>query len=216
MTIEHHPSDATLAEYAAGTLDAGSRLVVGTHVVKCQQCRRAVQQFEGVGGALLAELPPTPMQPDALAKTLSRLDEAPAEDAATAAAHAAHDDMPWLPDGLRNREFGPWRWIGIGVEQRSVKVAGADSARVFLLRAKPGVKLPVHVHTGIERTQVLAGAFIHDGGRFGAGDFDDAEGDVEHNPRVDEGETCICLVAMTGGIKMTGPIGRLIQPFLRL
>jgi putative transcriptional regulator len=72
------------------------------------------------------------------------------------------------------------------------------------------------VHTGIERTQVLAGAFIHDGGRFGAGDFDDAEGDIEHNPRVDVGETCICLVAMTGGIKMTGPIGRLIQPLLRL
>jgi putative transcriptional regulator len=213
MTIKHHPSDATLAEYAAGSMDAGSRLVVGSHVAKCPQCRRLVEDFESVGGALLSELPPTPMQPDALANALSRLDDAPAKSGAEA---PAHDDMPWLPEALLAREFGPWRWIGIGVEQRSIKVLGEDSARVFLLRAKPGVKLPVHVHTGIERTQVLAGAFIHDGGRFGAGDFDDAEGDIEHNPRVDIGETCICLVAMTGGIKMTGPIGRLIQPFLRL
>lgn len=213
MTIAHHPSDATLAEYAAGSLDAGSRLVVGAHVAGCQQCRRVVEEFESVGGALLTQLPPAPMLPDALTRALARLDEAPAEDANEA---ATHEDMPWLPAALRDREFGPWRWIGIGVEQRTVKVPSEHSARVFLLRAKPGVKLPVHVHTGIERTQVLAGAFIHDGGRFGAGDFDDAEGDVEHNPRVDVGETCICLVAMTGGIKMTGPIGRLIQPFLRL
>lgn len=216
MTIEHHPSFATLAEFAAGTLDAGSCLVVGAHVAKCPQCRPIVQDFESIGGALLCELPPTPMQHDALAKTLAQLDETPFEDATEATAHAAPGDMPWLPEALRDREFGPWRWIGIGVEQRAVKVEGEDSARVFLLRARPGVKLPVHVHTGIERTQVLAGAFIHDGGRFGAGDFDDAEGDIEHNPRVDVGETCICLVAMTGGIKMTGPIGRLIQPFLRL
>jgi putative transcriptional regulator len=103
----------------------------------------------------------------------------------------------------------------MGVHQRTVEVAG-NGARVFLLRAKPGTKLPTHTHTGIERTQVLAGAFIHDGGRFGAGDFDDAEGDVEHRPRVDIGEACICLVAMTGSIRLTGPIGRLIQPFVRL
>lgn len=216
MTIAHHPSDATLAEFAAGTLDAGSRLVVGAHVARCPQCRHRIGEYESVGGALLTELPPAPMQPDALMNALARLDEASLKDAPTTTSRTAHEDMPWLPDALRGREFGPWRWIGIGVEQRSIKVPGENSARVFLLRAKPGVKLPVHIHTGIERTQVLAGAFIHDGGRFGPGDFDDAEGDVEHDPRVDIGETCICLVAMTGGIKMTGPIGRLIQPFLRL
>lgn len=215
MTIRHHPSDATLAEFSAGTLDAGSRLVVHAHVQGCSRCRRIVEDLERVGGALLADLPPVAMQPGSLAKTLARLDEAPAE-VATETARAAGDEIPWLPEALRNCEVGPWRWIGIGVEQRSFKVRGEDSARVFLLRAKPGVKLPVHTHTGIERTLVLAGAFIHDGGRFGAGDFDDAEGDVEHNPRAEVGETCICLVAMTGGIKMTGPIGRLIQPFLRL
>ena len=72
-----------------------------------------------------------------------------------------------------------------GVYQRKVLVPETDAARVFLLKAAPGTKLPVHTHTGVERTQVLAGAFIHDGGRFGAGDFDDAEGDIEHRPTVD-------------------------------
>ena len=212
MTIMHHPSEATLAEYAAGTLDAGSRLVVATHVASCPHCQHAVAAAEAAGGALLAGLAPTPMAPAALDKVLSRLDAEPAAEAAA----PAPDDMPWLPEALRGHKLGPWRWIGLGVRQRAVSLPGEGDARVFLLRAKPGIKLPVHTHTGVERTQVLAGAFIHANGRYGAGDFDDAEGDIEHDPRVDVGEECICLVAMTGGITLTGPIGRLIQPFVRL
>lgn len=214
MTIKHHPSDLTLIEYATGALDAGSRFVVAAHLAACPTCRRSLDAFEAVGGALLTELPPAAMEPDALAKTMSRLDAPPKRSQKPAAQDAS--DMPWLIEAVSDHAIGPWRWIGKGVHQRSVSVPGEGGARVFLLRAKPGTKLPVHTHTGIERTQVLAGAFIHDGGRFGAGDFDDAEGEVEHNPRVDLGETCICLVAMTGGIKLTGPIGRLIQPFVRL
>lgn len=215
MTINHHPSEATLAEYAAGTLDAGSRLVVATHVAACPTCHGAVHALEAVGGALLHDLPPADLAPDALTNALSKLDAPPKPTAIEPASPETHD-MPWLPEALHGQKFGPWRWLGRGVHQRAIVVPGEDSARVFLLRARPGVTLPVHTHTGIERTQVLAGAFIHDGGRFGAGDFDDAEGDIEHRPRIDVGEECICLVAMTGGIKLTGAIGRLIQPFVRL
>ena len=32
MTIAHHPTDATLAAFAAGTLDEGRALVVATHL----------------------------------------------------------------------------------------------------------------------------------------------------------------------------------------
>ena len=55
MTIEHHPSDATLAAYASGTLDQARGLVVATHVSLCAQCRAAVKKFESVGGVVLAE-----------------------------------------------------------------------------------------------------------------------------------------------------------------
>lgn len=215
MTIKHHPSDATLAAFAAGQLDESSSVVVASHLATCSSCRRWLRTLNDVGGVLLSDLPPTRLSPEALSKTLGRL-SGPLEQDEPVRTAPAVEDMPWIPHALRPYKLGPWRWIGPGIYQRQVSVPTKGDARVFLLKAAPGTKLPEHTHTGVERTQVLAGAFIHDGGRFGAGDFDDAEGDIEHRPKVDVGEECICLVAMTGGIKMTGPIGRLIQPFVRL
>jgi putative transcriptional regulator len=65
-------------------------------------------------------------------------------------------------------------------------------------------------------TCVLTGAFTHEGGRFGPGDFDLGDETVDHQPIVDAGEACICLIAMQGGLRLNGIIGRLMQPFIRL
>lgn len=215
MTIKHHPSDTTLATFAGGQLDPGSSAVVSSHLASCQTCQRWVATLENLGGVLLADLPATPMVPGSLTNTMGRLN-VPSEADEPERVFTAAEDAAWLPEALRPYKLGPWRWLAPGVYQRKVDVPSGDGSRVFLLKAAPGTRLPVHIHTGVERTQVLAGAFTHDGGRFGAGDFDDAEGDVEHRPSIDPGEECICLVAMTGDIKMTGPIGRVIQPLLRL
>ena len=215
MTSRHHPSDSTLVEYAAGRLDDGSSIVVAAHLEGCTKCRQSVRSFEEVGGVLLSDLTPTSMGPNSLAETLARLAvTAEVERGPRAASLPA--DVAQFPAALRGYAIGPWRWVGPGVYRRKVSLPPGDGARVFILKAAPGTRLPHHTHTGVERTQVLAGAFIHDGGRYGAGDFDDAEGDVEHRPTVDTGEDCICLVAMTGSIRLTGSIGRLIQPFSRL
>jgi len=71
-------------------------------------------------------------------------------------------------------------------------------------------------HTASEWTCVFEGAFRHDLGRYGAGDFDEADESVEHNPAVEEGMPCICLVALQGDIELQSWVGRLIQPFIRL
>jgi putative transcriptional regulator len=73
-----------------------------------------------------------------------------------------------------------------------------------------------HSHTGVEMTCVLAGAFRHEGGYFGPGDFDLGDDTIEHEPVVEPAGECICLVAMQGRLQLNGFIGRLIQPFVRL
>ena len=55
MTVQHHPSDETLLRFAAGTLTAGIRLVVGVHVDGCPRCGVQVGCFEAIGGAMLDE-----------------------------------------------------------------------------------------------------------------------------------------------------------------
>ena len=76
--------------------------------------------------------------------------------------------------------------------------------------------MPDHTHTGTELTLVLTGAFSHDGGRFACGDVEDADSTVDHQPVVEDGEECVCLVAMEGQLHLRGWIGRLMQPFVRM
>lgn len=212
MTITHHPSEETLAAFAAGQLDEARALVVATHVSLCPACREGLHRFESVGGAILADTEPAPMRDDALARSLAALDgrEAPPRPAARP---APRDD---LPAPLGAYDLGPWRRIGRGIEWRTVDVVAEDGLRVFMLRAQPGTRLPRHRHKGDEWTCVFEGAFRHAHGRFGPGDFDEADDTVEHHPTVEDGVPCVCLVALDKGIAFQSWLGRLIQPLVRI
>jgi putative transcriptional regulator len=213
MTIMNHPSEATLAAFASGTLDESRGLVVATHLSLCRQCRGTVRSFEAVGGALLEGAEPANMTAGALERTMARLGEL--QTSAIARAERVQDEHD-LPAPLAQYALGSWRWIGRGVQLRSVDVASAEGVRVFMLKAAPGTRLPRHRHTGTEWTCVFEGAFRHDLGRYGPGDFDEADESVEHNPVVEDGVACICLVALQGSIRLQSRLGRLLQPFIRI
>ena len=206
--IQHHPKETTLAEFAAGTLDEGRSLVVATHMAMCPHCRGFVSALEEVGGALLDRIAPAAMADSAKAKALRLLAEA---DMAQPSGVSRS-----TPDFLSAYPHGPWRWTGPGLHWRALDVPSDNGTRVFMLRASPGLKLPSHRHVGTELTCVLSGSFTHQGGRFAAGDLDDADDSDHHDPVVDDRETCICIVAMQGRLKLDSLLGRLIQPFVRL
>ncbi|HTC02369.1 MAG TPA: ChrR family anti-sigma-E factor [Xanthobacteraceae bacterium] len=212
MTIIHHPSDATLAAFASGTLDEARGIVVAAHLSLCAQCRGAVQAFEEVGGVLLGDVEPAAMSAGALQRAMAALGPLDIVAPAIRGAGAASD----LPAPLSHYAVGRWRWIGRGVQWRPVEVASHEGVRVFMLKAAPGTKLPRHRHTGTEWTCVFDGAFSHALGRYGAGDFDEADESVEHDPVVDAAHGCVCLVALQGHIELQGWLGRLIQPFVRI
>ncbi|MBS0245456.1 MAG: cupin domain-containing protein [Proteobacteria bacterium] len=219
MTIRHHPSNETLIAYTAGTLDLGRRLVVASHVERCAACRGFVHGLEKVAGVMLEDLSPAPMSADALAHMLARIDREPAARAAKSLAAKplapAHDE-PGLPACLAPYEMGRWRWVGPGVQMRPVLVPETGKLRVFLLKGAPGIHLPQHSHEGSELTSILVGSYHHEGGDFRAGDFEEADADVEHRPIVGKDKACICLVALEGQLKLSGFIGSLLNPFVRL
>jgi putative transcriptional regulator len=211
MTIKHHPTDATLGAFAAGTLDRARALVVATHVSLCGDCGKAAAAFECVAGEMLRALPPAEMKTDALTDALARLDDS----APSAAPPSRRADDIRLPAPLAAYQRGSWRWLGRGIEYCAVDVPDNKDGRVFLLKAAPGTRLPHHKHTGTEWTCVIQGAFSHEGGYFAAGDFDEADESIEHHPSVEAGGICICLVALHGKVQLQGWVGRLLQPLLR-
>lgn len=218
MSITHHPSDIVLVEFANATLDEAYALVVAAHIVHCPRCRDTVRHLEVLGGMLLDEA----AAPEAMHLT--------SDDVLRGAGDTPCEPAAMEPPGLsmsgpaegRARPLlslyraGRWQWIGPGLHRREVEVPSERNVRVFMLRAKGGLALPDHTHTGIEWTCVLEGAFKHAGGRFGVGDFDEADASVHHEPIVEPGPDCVCLVAMSGQLKLESRFGRLLQPFLRI
>jgi putative transcriptional regulator len=209
MTITHHPSDETLAAFASGGLDEARSVVVAAHVALCEQCRTTMGALEQVGGTLIEQAAPAALRPEALDAALARIGTAaPSVSAALAVA-----DYPAV---LAPYGVGPWRWIGPGLYWRGTDVPSGDGTRVFMLKSAPGSSLLHHGHSGVEWTCVLEGAFRHELGRYGPGDFDDADDSVDHTPFVEPGPTCVCLVALQGKLELRGWIGKLLQPFVRL
>ena len=209
MTITHHPSDETLAAFASGSLDEARSVVVAAHVARCAQCSTTMGTLEQIGGTLIEQAPPTSLRAESLDEALIRIGN-------VAPSSSVLPLTTDYPDVLAPYGVGPWRWIGRGLYWRNADVPSIDGTRVFMLKAAPGSVLPHHGHSGTEWTCILEGAFRHDGGRFGPGDFDEADDSIEHKPLVEQGATCVCLVALQGRLEMRGWIGRLLQPFVRL
>ena len=194
--INHHPSEATLAAYAAGTLPQALALVAATHLGRCAICRQALATLETAGGALLDQLQPVSLSVGALDKLLGRLDE-PAPPPPPVL-------NPDLPAPLDRVAFGRWWPTGIGMWYRPIQVSG--SAWGGLLFAQSGRSLPRHGHKGLELTCILSGAFADGSGAYTAGDLSEPLVDHDQPPVVIGAEPCLCVIA-SEGMRLHGMLG---------
>ena len=214
MTPTHHPEDETLFRQAAGSLSAGPRLVVATHLEVCARCRGRLRGFEAVGGALLEALPATDISRSLLTRTLARLDASP-----TASAAIEVPSPPGLgdvPAPLRRYPIGRWRYVQPGFHFSRISIPEDRRANVMLLKVAAGRSVPQHGHDGVEYTQVLSGSFSDALGHYGPGDLIEADDDIDHQPIVGEDGECICLAAVEGRLRLHSFVARLVQPFLGL
>lgn len=202
MTPAHHPEDDVLAAYAAGALDTGFALVVGVHVDGCLRCKARVGLLLEQSGQALRELPRVELAPDALVKTMARLDARPPRSAPV-------DTRPLI----ERLPLKPKKWVAPGVWVAAVDTPHAPENRVYVLRVAPGAPTARHAHSGAEFCTVLKGAYRDEVGRFGVGDFAAADADLDHQPVIQGGEECICLFATEGRLKPHGMLGRLAFGF---
>lgn len=221
MTIHHHPDDEILVSYAAGELSEACSLLVATHTALCPDCRAKVRAGEAIGGALVDDASPAAMSEDALNAVLARVERekdtaTPAPDPVADAASA--QDVPVLPQPLRDYAGGDldglrWRRLGKGAHHIPL-VTGRGKPTARLLRIPAGQAVPEHGHNGLELTMVLCGAFRDEGVRYGAGDVESADSDIEHQPVAEPGEDCICLAVTDAPLRFNGVLARMVQPFI--
>ena len=212
-TIRHHLSDDLLMAYSADALPEALNLMVATHVSLCDTCRAQLESYDALGGALLDDADEVEMETSALDAILARLDDVTEEEPRPIIV----GDV--LPAPLRDYVGGgidavKWRPVGMGVKQAILPTSKEASARLLYIPA--GVAVPDHGHRGMELTIVLQGAFSDDFDRFGPGDVEAADEDIEHTPTAEAGQDCICLAVTDAPLRFNGLIPRILQPFLRI
>ena len=208
--ITHHTPDAMLAAYASGNLPHPFALVVAAHVSLCLECRAALEAHQAVGGAVL-EATPGEAVSDTLKDTLfARLeDPAPAEPVYRQTGAYPGPVM----EALKGRPVR-WKTLGMGVRQDILSADAEGSVRLLYIPA--GQAVPDHSHNGLELTLVLQGSFSDETGRFGVGDLEIADAELEHTPVADPGDACICLAATDARLRFSGLMPRLLQPLFRI
>ena len=213
MKIEHHPDTATLASYAAGSLDEAFATVVAAHLASCAKCRARLHEIEEVGGTMLETIDAVGLNEAALERAMSRLDE-PSEERAEP--RSAEQSLPRPLGRLVTALFDAiaWKSVAPGVAVHRLPTSKAARGSLTLLKIAPGKKIPEHGHGGMEITLVLTGSYRDALGRFGPGDVADLDEDIEHQPVVDSDEPCICLVASEAPTRFKSFFGRLFQPLV--
>ncbi len=206
--------DELLLGRAFGKLSAPEALAVDTHLALSPAARRRYAAYRELGGLFLDELEPARLSPGAwqrLEEALQRHEPRPPSPPKPIDRRVPAPLRRFVPHGF---EALPWRNLGPALEYRlPCEVPGY---RVSLLRVRAGKSIPVHTHKGRELTVVIEGGFRDEFGRYERGDLVIADAEVEHRPVVDEDEDCLCLTVLDAPLELTGPLGRWLNPLLRI
>lgn len=214
-TISHHLTPDLVMGYSAGTLPEAVNLIVATHISMCDECRAELASYDALGGAVMDTGPIESVAADSLSQTMAMIRSGEVS-SPTPASSLRKSDVPtpladYIGGSLSDVK---WRSIGMGVKQAILKTSRDATARLLFIPA--GAAVPDHGHNGLELTLVLRGAFEDETARFGPGDIEVADEDLEHTPVADISEDCICLAVTDAPLRFNSLIPRLAQPFLRI
>jgi ChrR Cupin-like domain len=127
---------------------------------------------------------------------------------------ALSDMEALMPLALRDyvtRHLGAPRWRTILPGIKQCRIPGDARAEASFLRCRPGSAIPAHTHAGLEAVLVLQGGFSDAHGHYVRGDIAVADPTIDHRPVADPAEECIIFIVQEAQVRLTGPIGRLIQ-----
>ncbi|PPD16512.1 MAG: transcriptional regulator [Methylobacterium sp.] len=207
--------DALLAAYAAGGLPKALHALVGSHLELRPESRIYVHALETALASSVDDSEPVTVKNrrDRLEQIFAAAPVMPAEASDSTAEDALDEPRAlrhFLGKSIDELEF---RTVLPGVKE--FRVETDDGTTAILYRIRGGKKMPQHTHEGSEVTLVIRGAFRDETGYFGRGAVAITDEDVDHTPVAVEGEECLCFAVMDAPVRLTGPIGKYLNRFIR-
>jgi putative transcriptional regulator len=210
--------DEWLVSYAAGALSEAHALLVATHAEYHPELKGKIQEAEDIGGAIVNDAEPVSLSNDALDNVLARLDITSTESHSVTDQKVKTSTLPRPLADYINCDLADLKWRMMGPGMSQVRLwTGPNDERLWLLKARGGTEIPKHDHSGNEMTLVLKGGYKVGEHHYTAGQLELADSETtEHQPIIDQGEDCVCLVVTEAPIKLHSFIGKMIQPFIGL
>lgn len=204
-----------LTSYVAGTLSSSLNVLIASHLELTPRNRPIVEALEGMCGEDLRDFSPIPLEnrEAMLASILAR----PREEAPFPQNVAAPngDELPQALSIFVGLPFKDLNWRRVVPGLKEVKLATHEQGEASLLLVGAGRRMLEHTHDGYEFTLVIKGSFSDDRGRYERGDICIADSRLSHRPQADDAGDCLCFAVTNAPLRLTGPIGRLVQPFLK-
>ena len=213
MTIVHHPDDATLMSFAAGSLTEALAAVVATHIAMCPRCARELELLELVGTALIESMPQQNAWRTPPPLSLRSLEIRPPRPAPRAAGEIPAPLARVVGDSF---ELIAWKRLAPGVRHVRLPLSPGSPGDLRIIEVAPGLKMPEHGHGGSELTLLLRGSYRDKVGHFARGDLADLDETIEHQPIADPETGCICLIATECKARFKSFFARLLQPLTGL
>lgn len=202
------PLDALLASYALGQLNPALNALVSSHLSLSPKSRRFVETLDVLQGeALLQASIDQPLARDA------RLD-AIFNSAMPKRQTPKGPSCSILPQPLvdfTGRDFSALSWKTVLPGIKEYKIEGIEDGEASVLWIRPGRTMPSHTHDGSEYTLVLQGGFSDLSGHYRRGDIAIADAEIDHHPKADEDEDCICFAYTENPVRLTGFFGSMVQ-----
>lgn len=223
--INHHPDINMLVEYASGSLPWALGISVSAHLQLCPLCRQQTQQMNVLGGSHLEDTKTEAIANGSFNRLLERIQKEEKTNNAISKPAVKNDSLSTqtlttgqpLPKVIKKLIPPRLRWKKVSSALAMAHLtAGQNDYEVAFHKISKGGKVVEHDHKGLEVTLVLEGSFSDEQGVYQRGDFIVREPGQTHRPTATQNQDCLCFSVCAAPVKVTGFLGALVNPFLRV
>lgn len=179
-----------LADYAAGTLDEPRTLLVDVWASLSKDASKMVCTMEAIGGVLLNDCEPAPMNNTSLETVLCQLSNV-IPDRPIKQSYQNGYNFP-APLHCYIKEDMVWKSEAKGVDVCTLDITHGN-AQTRIMKMTPNASIPSHVHEGIEMNIILEGGLGESGNYYDIGDLIIFNAKYQHAPIADKQKGCTCL-----------------------
>jgi len=209
-----HPSSDQLIEFSSGTGSTALSIAISTHLHFCVECRRQVAEVESTA-AVLFEQQATPAVPEtSFNQLMQRIQSEPQP--MINVKEKSPTRFPPVIEKLIKRDTESLTWQRPMKNLRVSKLLTDETGFILgLHHMKSGGRVPHHTHRGNEISVVIEGGFSDAMGSYGPGDFIHLSKEHHHSPQADADGDCWLVSIVEAPVKITGPLGWIVNPFLK-